>query len=230
MASQNKVPPTRAGKTLKKPEEKPEGPETSGEELTSEEESERGSQQGTQKYEENLSQTPLSTFHAAPPARDIVDTVAAEDLSVDLVKGYTDRELKQVHILELRWDTTQSWGQIRRLNKDLVERYVRSLEKEELRQPIRVLLRDLGSGISQFNPDRTNLLFVPQEVSMLFWVANTFQQRCGQSMTRRSVSGAYKNQIYRYPKCLCTQRFSELTLQFQWHKLQPANTSGIRPM
>ena len=146
MSSQSKVPQRRAGKTVKRAEEQPATSEGSGEEVSSAKDSDEVPEQETQ-HEENLSQVPMSTFDASPSTREIVDNILPEELNVKMVERYMDGDLKLVHVLNLRWDRTQSWGQIRRLNKDLVERYVRSLQNEELRQHIRVLLRDLGTGV-----------------------------------------------------------------------------------
>ena len=105
MASQQKVPPRPAGKTLKRPEPKPEAVEASGGEEEEEDEEEDREKEAVPLLEDNPSQAALSTFVAAPPSQEVVDKVAAEDLNDKLVNTYSDKELKLVHISNLRWDT-----------------------------------------------------------------------------------------------------------------------------
>ena len=158
MSSQSNVPRGRAGKTVKRPVEDEQATEESAEDVSSSAQSDPGSDRVFQ-AEENLSQVPASTYVATPPAVVQADNVAPEDLNVQLVANFSTGQPTLVHVTQLRWDTTQSWGQIRKLNKELVARYVRALESEPLRLPIKVLVRDLGSGVINFTPDRSKSFF-----------------------------------------------------------------------
>ena len=71
-------------------------------------------------------------------------------MSVDQVKDYVMAELEAVPVTYLRWETQQQWGQIRELNPQLVEYYIKVIEKEPPRHPVRVLLRNMESGTILF--------------------------------------------------------------------------------
>jgi hypothetical protein len=110
--------------------------------------SDQGDQEGSEQADqETVSQAQLSTFVAAPPAREQRELLPPEQVNVQEVKKYINDQLARVNAKELRWDTTQSWGQIRGLNDEMVAYCMRSLETDPPRQCIRVLLRDMGSGL-----------------------------------------------------------------------------------
>ena len=64
------------------------------------------------------------------------------------VERYLLPQLQNVHVNDLRWDSTRSWGQIRALNTLTVEKYKASLKAVPPAHPVRVLLRDMGSGVT----------------------------------------------------------------------------------
>ena len=149
-----KPPGKHAGKTVK-PREAPVLSSDSDDDPVF---SDQGKHSGSEEPEvEAKPQSSQSIFVAAPPALSQRELLPPEQVNVQEVRKYINPDLASVHVRELRWDTTQSWGQIRTLNDEMVQYYSRELERDPPRQCIRVLLRDMGSGlIKKFNPNRSN--------------------------------------------------------------------------
>ena len=113
------------------------------------------------------------TFNA--PGRDLSDTTPINPDKVN------DKELKKymlpglfiAHVSQLRWDLKQEWGQIRKLNNDRVQYYVRSLKESPPRVPVRILLRTLGQGIFVLIRFGLKMLNYSQRTNLLSSVDNT---------------------------------------------------------
>ena len=147
MASNSQQPKGRAGKTVKPREPTPSSPSSS-----SDDDSDKDSKQSkSDAAPEPLTQTQSKDqFHAAPPTREDTEEYDPDKVSIKDVQQYTSTELSLVPVGYLRWDSKQTWGQIRKLDLDLVEKYRKSIDKEPPRLPVRVLLRNMGSGMFSF--------------------------------------------------------------------------------
>ena len=148
--------PKKAGKTV--------APRANQEVLQNSESEEElkspSSEDGSEEGQPATQQEGADAFQAAPPVQeDLEQLIDPDTVSVDQVKDYVQSELEAVPVMYLRWDTQQKWGQIRVLNPQLVEYYIKVIEKEPPRQPVRVLVRNMGSGICFFfTPNRRNII------------------------------------------------------------------------
>ena len=144
MASNSQQPKGRAGKTVA-PKGRLPSPSTSSSDTDSDNDSK---QSKPDPAPEGATQTQSQDkFHAAPPAKEDSEEYDPEKVSIKDVQQYTVEGLQLVPVTYLRWDEKQVWGQIRTLDQDLVQRYVKSVEKEPPRLPVRVLLRNMGSDM-----------------------------------------------------------------------------------
>lgn len=97
---------------------------------------------------ESRTQASLSTFEAAPPTREEAETLDVGDVTPQAVKRYMLPNLQKVHVKQLRWDLTGAWGQIRGINEEMVAHYLQELRKDPPMHCIRILTRNMGSGLS----------------------------------------------------------------------------------
>ena len=147
MATVPQVVPKKAGKTLPPRGNQEEMQDSGSEEELKSPSSEDGSEEG----QPATQQEGADAFQAAAPVQeDLEQLIDPETVSVDQVKDYVMAELEAVPVTYLRWETQQQWGQIRVLNPQLVEYYIKVIEKEPPRHPVRVLLRNMGSGTFLF--------------------------------------------------------------------------------
>ena len=139
----------------------------SEEELTSAE-SEEGSEDGQAATQVEGA----DGFQAAAPVQDDLEQlIDPESVSIDQVKDYVQSELEAVPVMYLRWDTQQKWGQIRVLNPQLVEYYIKVIEKEPPRQPVRVLVRNMGTGM-KFYAETSYFFFCLQIPDLQYLAVN----------------------------------------------------------
>ena len=75
------------------------------------------------------------------------ECIDPQTFCMDMVKDYLLPDLQVVPVMNLRWDTQQKWGQIRAFKQDLVDEYIKEIEKELPRKPVRVLIRNMGAGM-----------------------------------------------------------------------------------
>ena len=99
--------------------------------------------------------TEKDNFQAADPTFVDSEDLQASEVSLEKLKEWTLPDMKVIHVANLRWDMKQKWGQIRPANTNLSAYYKRRLEQSLPRQPVRVLVRDMGNGV--FNNSTENL-------------------------------------------------------------------------
>ena len=161
----------RAGKTVK-PRPPPVQSSDSSEEGSSQD-SNRGSDSDASEPEARALGS-MSTFVASPPTQADAEVLTPSEVTINKVNLYMGTDLLMIHVKKLRWDTTLSWGQLRVVQDKLVQNYKSCLEKEPPRQPVRVLLKDMGTGLlNKLTPIRCNMFLYPQGESMWFWAVNT---------------------------------------------------------
>lgn len=86
-------------------------------------------------------------LQAADPTFRDLEELEANEVNLEKLKSWTLPEMKVIHVANLKWDTKQKWGQIRPVNKNLVAYYKRRLQQAIPRQPVRILVRDMGNGV-----------------------------------------------------------------------------------
>jgi hypothetical protein len=71
----------------------------------------------------------------------------------EAMENYRLKEVSLVHINNIRWDTTQAWGQIRPLNVSRVNSYFEDIKKTAPLGSVNILTRELGGGMNQLFAD-----------------------------------------------------------------------------
>jgi hypothetical protein len=99
--------------------------------------------------------------------------LSADKVNVDDIATYS-LGFELIPVERLVWDTQRRWGQIRPISKSLVEHYVRQLDANKPREPVGVLVRDLGKGLPPIR-DQSSSSFFLQMGCMLYWAASTLQ-------------------------------------------------------
>ena len=142
-----------AGKTIKPPGPVELSPNSSDAEEEEEPEDQDGSEAGK---DEVTPPARLDLFEAPDPVRDEPETLDPSEVTVTMVNKFMQPKMLKVHVGRLRWDMKQQWGQIRGLDSTLVQYYLQQLRQEPPRQPIRLLVRDSGSGMKlKVTPNRS---------------------------------------------------------------------------
>ena len=89
----------------------------------------------------------MDPLEAQDPAFVDNEDLPATEVNLEKLREWTLPNLKMVHVRNLKWDKKKQWGQIRRIKENLVEYYRRRLDQSVPRQPIRILVRDMGNGM-----------------------------------------------------------------------------------
>lgn len=124
--------------------------------------------------EKSEEESDSSSDDSKKKAGDVFNAPAAGDGGEVPLVNVNQKELRKwmepglhgVHVLNLRWDTKQEWGQIRMLDEDRVRSLMREVLDAPPRVPIRVLLRRCGQGICVFTPFRRYIPMFPQMMCM----------------------------------------------------------------
>ena len=96
----------------------------------------------------SLTQT-QGTTAASSPTEAPIESLPPEKVTLAELHKWSDSTVYSLDIRTLRWDLKQEWGQIRPLQPAMVHNYYHQLKMNQPRVPVRILVRNLGAGVSR---------------------------------------------------------------------------------
>ena len=169
-----------------------------------------------------------ATQDAAPePPQPMSEDLPPEEVTLQAVARWSEPEVQVIDVNHLYWDTNQSWGQIRPLNEQHVQKYLNQIRENHPRVPVHILVRNLGSGMLHVTPIRRCNYYCSQRTSLQSLAGSTSAKQsscCTGSTVTSSTSPVTYQQQFQW----CMQKFSRVQHQSSCADLQRGTTKNFR--